>query len=319
MKPFTILIVDDVPANVGVLLDVLGESYRVLVAESGEACLEQLPHCQPDLILLDVKMPGIDGFETFRRLRETTETADVPVIFMTAIDEPEQKSRAIEMGAVDYVTKPVYVPEVIARVRTHLDIISLRRSLEVQKEQLELEVLMRRETEDQLQSSIRQAILSVTDDGQVAFATRLAQTLLLRYFGKAAEIVLPEAFQAKWLEAQADPAKSRWHFEHPEVDSRLEVERFECPGDHEITLLRLEESGDANAKPADLAALGLSPRETEVLFWISEGKSNPDIAAILSASVRTIHKHVENIFRKLNVENRASAIRLALETFQNSA
>ena len=126
----TILIVDDTPANLNVLLQCLGDAgHRVLVAEDGEEALELLARAAPDLVLLDVMMPGIDGFETCRRLKADPAHADLPVIFMTALSETEQKLQGFAAGAVDYITKPIQHEEALARVSTHLELRRLQRRL----------------------------------------------------------------------------------------------------------------------------------------------------------------------------------------------
>jgi two-component system sensor histidine kinase/response regulator len=129
----TILIVDDTPANLGVLVETLGVAgFQLMVAEDGEEALAQTLQTQPDLILLDVMMPGIDGFETCRRLKARPETADIPVLFMTALNEPTDKVKAFAAGGVDYIAKPIEHEEALARVRTHLAIRRLQRELQEQ-------------------------------------------------------------------------------------------------------------------------------------------------------------------------------------------
>ncbi|MEY2881715.1 MAG: hypothetical protein RLZZ15_4095 [Verrucomicrobiota bacterium] len=129
----TILIVDDTPANLGVLVETLGAAgYQLMVAEDGEEALAQTAQTQPDLILLDVMMPGIDGFETCRRFKSEPRTRDIPVLFMTALSETSDKVRAFAAGGVDYITKPIEHEEALARVRTHLALRRLQRQLEEQ-------------------------------------------------------------------------------------------------------------------------------------------------------------------------------------------
>lgn len=129
----TILIVDDTPANLGVLVETLGAAgYQLMVAEDGEEALAQTAQTQPDLILLDVVMPGMDGFETCRRLKARATTRDVPVLFMTALSETADKVQAFAAGGVDYLTKPIEHEEALARVRTHLALRRLHRELEGQ-------------------------------------------------------------------------------------------------------------------------------------------------------------------------------------------
>lgn len=116
-----VLVVDDVPENLAVLCDALDEAdYMVLVAYDGQSALERLTHLVPDIILLDAVMPGIDGFETCRRIKAHRAWRDVPVIFMTGLTESESVVRGFAAGGVDYVTKPIVPEEVMARVGTHL-------------------------------------------------------------------------------------------------------------------------------------------------------------------------------------------------------
>ena len=126
-----ILVVDDNPTNIKVLFDVLEHSnFRVLVAKSGESALEKLKVITPDLILLDVMMPEIDGFEVCRQLKEKEATRNIPIIFMTALSDEANKVRGFDLGAVDYITKPFHQEEVLARVRLHLNVCLLNQELE---------------------------------------------------------------------------------------------------------------------------------------------------------------------------------------------
>jgi two-component system, NtrC family, sensor kinase len=127
----TILVVDDNPTNIQVLFDVLSEiGYRVAIAKSGEAALQRLQSYQPDIILLDVMMPGIDGFETCRRLKAEPLTRDIPVIFMTALSDTVDKVKGLSLGAVDYITKPIQHEEALARIRVHLQLHNSQKVLE---------------------------------------------------------------------------------------------------------------------------------------------------------------------------------------------
>ena len=135
-REHVILLVDDNPANLGALSDHLkGYGFRILVAQSGESALEMVQHVWPDIILLDVVMPGIDGFETCRRLKANETTKDIPVIFMTVLTGTEDKVKGFKVGGVDYISKPLMHEEVLARVTTHLHIQSLTRSLQEQNAQ----------------------------------------------------------------------------------------------------------------------------------------------------------------------------------------
>jgi signal transduction histidine kinase len=134
----TILIVDDTPANLGVVVESLeGYGFRVVVATRGEEALQRASYVQPDLILLDVMMPGLNGFEICRRLKAQPSTRDIPVIFMTALTSVEDKVTGFSTGGVDYVTKPLHVEEVRARVNTHLSLRAMQKELEQQNAQLQ--------------------------------------------------------------------------------------------------------------------------------------------------------------------------------------
>ncbi|MCH8295046.1 response regulator, partial [Candidatus Poribacteria bacterium] len=140
----TILIVDDVPANIGVLLNYLSQNgFKVLVARDGESAIEQAKFAKPDLILLDIRMPGIDGFETCRRLKADDETKAIPVIFMTALTETVDKVQGFNVGGVDYITKPFQNEEVLVRVTTHLTLRKLQRELQEANDRLEQRVEQR--------------------------------------------------------------------------------------------------------------------------------------------------------------------------------
>ncbi|PSN19532.1 hybrid sensor histidine kinase/response regulator [filamentous cyanobacterium CCP5] len=129
----TILVVDDTPTNIQVLFDLLDASgYRVAIAKSGESALKRMQSSLPDLILLDVMMPGIDGFETCRTLKANATTSDIPVIFMTALADTVDKVKGLKLGAVDYITKPIQHEEVLARIDVHLQLRHLRQNLEAQ-------------------------------------------------------------------------------------------------------------------------------------------------------------------------------------------
>jgi len=149
-----ILVVDDTPANLGLLVDHLeARGYEVLVALGGEEALQRLRYAQPDLILLDVMMPGMDGFETCRRLKADIQTRDIPVIFMTALTDVDSKVTAFAAGGVDYVAKPFQIEELVARVRTHIALRKARIELLEQKTSLQAEVAARHIVEASLRDS----------------------------------------------------------------------------------------------------------------------------------------------------------------------
>lgn len=149
-----ILVVDDTPANVSILLDFLSNSgFTVLVAKDGKTAIRKAEVALPDLILLDVMMPGMDGFETCKYLKNQPKTCDIPIIFMTALTDTINKIKAFELGAVDYITKPFQHEEVLARVKSQLTLLNLQR-------QLKQEITERTQALNELQATQQELIQS---------------------------------------------------------------------------------------------------------------------------------------------------------------
>jgi DNA-binding response OmpR family regulator/DNA-binding CsgD family transcriptional regulator len=286
MKSCTVLVVDDTPAGLGVVCDTLRrEGARVLLAESGAAARAVLDRTMPDLVLLDVVMPDEDGFALCSALQADPRWRDLPVIFLTSIDAPAQKVRAFAAGAVDYVTKPVHVPELVARVRVQLDLVTARRALEEKNAELESEIAIRLDAEAQLATSLDRAVVVLARDGSLLFATRLSHDLMAKFSLTPAALTRATRFTS--------------------LDNVLNVRRFTEPGRDDLLMLALEEE-HAPPGPAALLTLGLTPRQAEVAYWVAHGKTNPEIAIILGASPRTIDKHMERILARLGVENRSA-------------
>ncbi|MEI6207943.1 MAG: response regulator [Desulfuromonadales bacterium] len=141
-----ILIVDDTPANINILNEVLQTEFDVYFALNGNEALQKVHSLQPDLILLDIMMPIMDGFEVCRNLKENEQFKNIPIIFITALGQPEEESQGLKLGAVDYVTKPFNPDLVLLRVRNHLELKDQRdvleqRTLELEKALTEIKVL----------------------------------------------------------------------------------------------------------------------------------------------------------------------------------
>ena len=148
----TIFVVDDTPANLKVLFEYLKEAgFEVLMATQAEDALEAISQTPPDLILLDILMPEIDGFETCRRLKADEATRDIPIIFMTALDDTVDEVKGLKLGAVDYITKPFQVQTVLARIRTHLALWDMQKELEEKNAQLHQENIERKQAEADLE------------------------------------------------------------------------------------------------------------------------------------------------------------------------
>jgi PAS domain S-box-containing protein len=168
----SILLVDDIPANLRVLYESLnGRNYRLFIANGGAQALEVAQRAQPDLVLLDIMMPDMDGFEVCRRLKQDPATAGMAVIFLSALDDTADKVRGLERGAVDYVTKPFQPDEVAARVAIHCRMLRLERELAHRNRQLEL-------IRDRILNSMVEGVVGLDVDGHVSFVNPAGQRML---------------------------------------------------------------------------------------------------------------------------------------------
>jgi DNA-binding NarL/FixJ family response regulator len=241
-------------------------------------------------------MPGTDGFETCQRLKRDARLSNVPVIFMTGLAETEHIVRGLEAGGVDYVTKPIAIEEMLARIRVHLANARLTQSAHAA-----LDVSGR-------------FLLAVNRQGKIVWATLQAQKLLSDNLGagSADELVLPEVLQ-QWLEqVQKSKSVSKAVASFPD-NPELRLYYMGKAGQNEF-LLRLAKDAGVNLPAQFSSELGLTTREGEVLSWLSKGKTNRDIAQILDLSPRTIDKHLQQIYAKLGVENRTAAAAIATKT-----
>ncbi|GIQ74006.1 response regulator transcription factor [Bradyrhizobium sp. RD5-C2] len=290
------LVVDDSPETLRLLTDALdGAGMTVMVALDGASAMRIVDQITPDIVLLDAVMPGMDGFETCRRLKRDAGLDGVPIIFMTGLAETEHIVRGLEAGGVDYVTKPIVIEEMLARIRVHL-----ANARMTQSARAALDVSGR-------------YLLAVNSSGALLWATPQAQRLLSDTLADAADnFVLPEPMP-QWLDqAQKGKAgaKTAAVASFPGSE-QLRLQFMGKLGPNEF-LLRLakDTSGDM---PAEFSSeLGLTTREGEVLSWLSKGKTNRDIAQILGLSPRTVDKHLEQIYAKLGVENRTAAAAIAV-------
>ena len=286
-----VLLVDDSPEALGFLTDALEQSgFSVLIATSGSAALNIVERITPDLILLDAVMPSMDGFETCRRLKANAGMAQIPVVFMTGLTETEHVVHALESGGVDYLTKPINVDELRARIRVHL-----RNARSAQSARVALDAAGRH-------------LLAVKGNGSIHWSTPQATRLINAATGSDDGLDLASKHIAAFM---------------------LERERLGSARDN---LLSISSGGQSVLQFSFLGAIGtdeylfrltardqrpdddilrqhfsLTQRESEVLLWLAKGKSNRDIGEILGLSARTVNKHLEQIYVKLGVENRASA------------
>jgi DNA-binding response OmpR family regulator/DNA-binding CsgD family transcriptional regulator len=296
-----ILIIDDQPAMLNLLIEAFEPAgFDVLVALQGEMALMLLNQVTPDVILLDAVMPGIDGFETCRRLKQRPALALVPVIFMTGLSETDHIVQGLQAGGVDYVTKPVAPAEVIARVKVHLANAQLTRSAQ------------------QAMDATGRYLLAADEEGRVRWCTTQAARLLGAF---ASSEHLPPEVRA-WLKAHVAGAKPV-----PETitagppggvaqSARVEFSLVGAlgPDEHLLRLVALNEDQHLDRLHTHMK---LTRREAEVLLWLARGKSNRDIGQILDVSHRTVNKHLEQIYPKLGVEGRTAAVALAVRALED--
>jgi DNA-binding response OmpR family regulator len=286
-----ILLVDDSPESLSFLTEALEESgYSVLIATSGASALSIADRITPDLILLDAVMPGMDGFEACQRLKSHGAVAQVPVIFMTGLTETEHVVRALGAGGVDYLTKPINVNELRARIRVHL-----ANARSAQSARVALDAAGRH-------------LLAVRGNGKILWSTPQAIRLVNAATGSDEGVDLVAARILAWMEerrqggAQKDPGFDM----ETGGEASLSLSFLGSIGQDEH-LFRLTGQTQGSDSERLKHHFALTARESEVLTWIAKGKSNRDIGEILGLSARTVNKHLEQIYTKLGVENRASA------------
>lgn len=282
-----ILVVDDAPETLRMLCDALVmEGYDVLAARDTLEALERFEVTVPDGVLLDAVMPGRDGFDLCAQIKSTPAWSHVPVLFMTGLSETDQIIRGFACGGVDYVVKPLRVPEVMARLATHV------RNARVAR--------LAREAVD----VAGMGTVLLDSQGRMAWRSPQAADWLAQAFG-ANEAAQTAA--AQWLGRARDEGEAHT----PAGNNTRLVARHMGQGGPGESMLLLTQTQADNAALQRLRNVALTPRETEVLSWLAKGKTNRDIADILGMSHRTVNKHLEHVFEKLGVETRSAAAAIA--------
>ncbi|GAA5126120.1 DNA-binding response regulator [Alloalcanivorax gelatiniphagus] len=292
-----ILVVDDSPDSLGMIHHALDQAgLTALVALEGEQALGIAEKMMPDLVLLDALMPNMDGFETCRRLKQHPELAAVPVIFMTGLTDSQDVVRGLEAGGVDYVTKPVRPDELIARIRVHLNNARITRGAHTALDRL------------------GQAAFATDHQGLWRWATPVAEERLALHGDQRAPRLQQLASQVRrWLDHRPDPGDQSALDLDPAISDGAEL-RLRYLGDTAAgeRLFRLLQRDGEEESELLRQQLRLTRREAQVLLWIAQGKTNREIGQILELSPRTVNKHLEQVFRKLGVENRTAAAGMAL-------
>lgn len=294
-KSQVVLVVDDAIDSIHMLNDVLEESnFTVLVALEGAQALTITKNIRPNIILLDAIMPNMDGFETCRQLKLNPQLADVPIIFMTGLSDTEHVIAGLGAGGVDYVTKPINPDELIARMRVHLANARITQSARAALD------------------TAGQFLFTIDLHGHLVWATPQVYQLFDSAGATSDSIALTTSTEQQlreWINHRPDAGRQ---LSLQQLAQELKVEMLNLIDGKEY-LLRLTNPH----KPADdthslKQTFSVTGREADVLLWIANGKTNREIGQILEMSPRTVNKHLEQIFKKLGVENRTSAAAVAI-------
>jgi DNA-binding response OmpR family regulator/DNA-binding CsgD family transcriptional regulator len=320
----TVLAVDDTPANLGVVFQILRDAaYKVLLAQNGASALSLMTETRPDIVLLDVQLPGMDGFEICRRIKANPDTADIPVLFLTVSDDPAAKVRGFDVGGVDYLTKPIEPAELLARLNTHLTLRNLQRQLREQRQQLEQQLIERTSAlevalaqQRMLQQEVqRLRELSAAQSEQVQ---QLLQGLLAErgqqqsHPDTLAQQMLPglASLRAMLTDLLANYTPA------PEGEvhrRRVEVLRIVSDLERRITQhVPPVSPASAEVFVRDHPLVQLSAREQEVLQLLAVGKETGEIAELLGVADNTVRVYRSRLMNKLDLHDLPSLVKFAL-------
>ncbi|MEM7028042.1 MAG: response regulator [Chloroflexota bacterium] len=320
LKKRIILIIDDNVTNLKVVVGHLkSNGFDVITARDGEAGLERAKFAQPDLILLDVRMPGIDGFECCRRLKLNPETTAIPVIFMTALSDTVDKVQGLELGAADYIVKPIEVAEMLARVNTQISLKTLQEQLQDQNDQLTVRVQERTASLEQQQAE-KTRLMEVM--GQQSDQLQQLTNLLIQAQQGARQGL------ASTLEETLQQNLNLIHSELTTTQNLLSDLPDSLANNHLANAVQILQTTQGhlndittslpNATPeeratADHLLLKLSARERQVLQLLVDGQSNSQIAETLTVSRTTVHTYATRIKQKLDIHDLPGLVKFVLK------
>ena len=286
-----VMVVDDAVDCIRMINDALESAgMTVLIALEGSQALTISQNITPDIVLMDAIMPNMDGFETCRQLKKNPDFIDTPIIFMTGLSDTEHVVMGLNSGGVDYVNKPINTTELIARMQVHLTNARMARSARAALD------------------NAGQNLFAVDHAGNVLWATPQVHRRLTD--------------GGSGTQSQLGHSLNTWLSRNPESGHNLTLDfllephavEFLALVDQREYLLRLHEIQKPSAATSALRErFSLTGRESDVLLWIANGKTNREIGQILEMSPRTVNKHLEQVFRKLGVENRTSAAAAAIK------
>ncbi|MFT4809265.1 MAG: DNA-binding NarL/FixJ family response regulator [Paraglaciecola sp.] len=292
---YTVLVVDDSPDSLSLVNDILEkEGISTLVALEGSQAIIIAEQIKPDIILLDAVMPKMNGFETCIRLKQNRALSHIPVVFMTGLTDSKNILKGFNAGGVDYITKPVNPEELIARIKTHVSNAQITSSAQ------------------NALDSIGQTLFAVSKNGKLLWATPQTHDFLSNI--PHSDDWLSESLMPFVADITRTPANEGTSFKlnYAEGLCQLTLVSNQLNGDCTFRICHFIEtvSGEDILK----SKLNITSRESEVLYWLSNGKANKEIAIILNIGSRTVNKHLEQVFAKLGVENRTTAAGIAIRT-----
>lgn len=288
-----VLVAEDDLQSVSALNDLLAkEGFTVLVAMNGDQAVSISEKMPPDIILMDAIMPKMDGFEATQKIKSNSELNHIPIIFMTGLSDNEHVLKGLACGSVDYINKPINHDQLIARLKIHLN-------------------------NSRLTLSARQALDEI---GQSSITTDISGNIIWQT-ESAANILNTNSPDPEWILRKLPHLIKKWLIHEPQKNSSLDLKELNehiqlkyigriFPGEH---LFRLVNNDELFMKQRLKERFNLTDRESEVLLWLSYGKTNREIGVIINMSPRTVNKHLEQIFKKLDVENRTTAAAISLQ------
>jgi len=340
-KQNNILVVDDTPDNLRLLVNLLTRhDYKVRPASSGAYALATSQRERPDLILLDIMMPDMDGYEVCQQLKAGEATRDIPIIFISALNDVFDKTNAFAQGGVDYITKPFEEAEVLARVQTHLALCQLRQELEQKNQALQ-------EANESLADKVRARTADLAQANESLKAEIEQRIRHQAEKDRLFDVVTQQSEQLRnlthWLiETQGQERQGLATGLNREIEQNINLLQSNLrlaqtllpPDDNHPAANHLENAmrvlqtmsdyvqqvtiglHEAAAKAQDLSdqpRLKLTTREHEVLRLLAQGKPYPDIAAILTVTPSTVHTYISRIKQKLDIASLPGLIKFAVE------
>ncbi|MEM6408599.1 MAG: DNA-binding response regulator [Pseudomonadota bacterium] len=279
------LVVDDNPDSLGMVASALEtQGMTVLVARDGRAAINLTHRVQPDVILMDAVMPELDGFETCKLLKSGPNPTLAPIIFMTGLKERENVVKGLQAGGVDYLTKPVQIDEMLARMTTHVVNSRLLQSAR------------------QAIDAFDRAVLAFDRQANLTWGSEKGMAVI-----NGGPIDLSDQLLKAWLLSCASRPVSECD---PFTSDTVDFLFIGVSIAGEILVKTVAQHGMSNEDILQ-QAFNLTQRESEVLYWLTLGKTNRDISTILALSARTVNKHLEQVFQKMGVDNRTSAALMA--------